>query len=142
MSPSLFQYLAADKRAITLFLSIGALTALLYFTLFTVIWQLLHIDYRIAVTFSYLMAVSFHFLMNRRVTFQATRGNFIPHIMKYIVMAFINYLITILIVEFSVKLLLLSPYFGVVIAVGVTVVSGYLMLKFWVFQINEKQITS
>lgn len=57
-------------------------------------------------------------------------------------MAFINYLITILIVEFSVKLLLLSPYFGVVIAVGVTVVSGYLMLKFWVFQINEKQITS
>jgi putative flippase GtrA len=137
----MFQYLADDKRAITLFLGIGALTALVYFTLFTVIWQLLHIDYRIAVTISYLTAISFHFLMNRKVTFQAARGNLIPHVMKYAVMAFINYIITILIVEFSVKLLSLSPYLGVLIAVGVTVVTGYLMMKLWVFQISGRPIS-
>lgn len=142
MLASISQYFSADKRAITFFLGIGALTALVYFALFTVIWQLLHIDYRIAVTISYLIAISFHFLMNRRVTFRVARGNFIPHIMKYAVTAFMNYLITILIVEFSVKLLLLSPYLGVLIAVGVTVVTGYLMLKFWVFQISGRQISS
>jgi putative flippase GtrA len=142
LSAVIIKYFDSDKRAITLFLGIGALTALVYFTLFTVIWQLLHIDYRIAVTISYLTAISFHFLMNRKITFQAACGNFIPHVMKYAVMTSINYVITILIVEFSVKLLLLSPYLGVLIALGVTVVTGYLMLKFWVFQINGRQISS
>lgn len=134
------KYFVSDKRTITVFLTIGTLTTLLYFALFTVIWEILHIDYKMAVTISYLTALSFHFFMNRKITFQSSHGKIAAHIIKYAVMAFVNYLITLAIVEFSVKLLLLSPYLGVLISVGTTVVTGYFMSKLWVFKVVEKQI--
>lgn len=133
--------LMSHKRSITVFLIIGALTALLYFTLFAVIWETLHVDYKIAVTISYLSAISFHFFMNRKITFRSSHGKIMPQIIKYAIMAFINYLIAITVVELSVKLLLLSPYVGVLISVGATVMTGYFMSKLWVFRVGEKEVS-
>lgn len=130
-----YEFFISNRRAILTFGIIGAFTALIYFLLFAVMWEMFHINYKIAVTFSYIGSILFHFLMNRNVTFQSTKKSILPQVTRYTLMAAVNYLITIIVVELSVKAFFLSPYVGVLIAVGITVVSGYLMSKVWVFRV-------
>jgi putative flippase GtrA len=137
---SLFtKYFILDRRSIIAYLVVGALTAMLYFSVFTGLWQILYVEYRIAVSIAYLMAVSFHFFMNRKITFQITGGNIRQEIARYAVMGILNYLVSMLVLEFSVKILLLSPYLGVLFGIATTLVSGYLLSKHWVFQVAQKK---
>lgn len=117
-----------------LFLAVGAITAGIYFFIFTVFWKMLHVDYRVSVSIAYVLSVTFQFLTNRGVTFKNHSHNVLNQLIRYVVMLVINYGITMAVVEYTVKVLLLSPYFGVIFSVGITVITGFLLSKLWVFK--------
>ena len=49
----------------------------------------------------------------------------------------INYLITITIVELTVKRLFLPPDFGLIASIFITVLSGYSLTRLWVFRYED-----
>jgi len=103
------------------------------FSSFALMWDVLHLPQRLSVSVSYIAAVTFHFLSNRLFTFQAGNANIFKQLVKYIIVTFLNYIITIVVVEVCVEILLLSPYVGVLAAIATTVMTGFLFLKYWVF---------
>ena len=121
------------QRSLYFFLLTGFLTAVVYFSLFATMWNLLHIDYKLSLTVAYWGGLCFHFTMNRHITFRSYHS-MSKQAIKYLIMSLINYLIALLITVVVVNNLLLSPYVGVVLSVCVTVMSGYLMSRFWVFR--------
>jgi putative flippase GtrA len=95
---------------------------------------MLHMDYRVGISVSYIISIIFHFSANRYITFQSYDSSMMPQIFRYITMASFNYILTLVIVFISVEMLHLSPYVGAGIAVIFTVIIGFLLAKLWVFQ--------
>ena len=124
------------QRTLFFFLMTGFLTAVVYFSIFAVMWNLLHINYKFSLTAAYWGGLCFHFLMNRHVTFRSS-CNIGGQVIRYLVMSFVNYVIALLITVAVVDNFHFSPYVGVILSVGVTVMSGYLMSRFWVFRYVE-----
>ncbi len=115
------------------FLAVGLTTMVVQFSSFALMWDIFHLPQRLSVSISYLAAVSFHFLSNRFFTFQAGNANVYKQLVKYIIVACLNYVITIMVVDVCVKILSLSPYIGVMAAIATTIMTGFLFLKYWVF---------
>jgi putative flippase GtrA len=126
--------IGTHKRSIAIFLMVGMLTAAVYFFVFSILWKLLNIDYRVSVSIAYVLSVTFQFFTNRKVTFKSHGNNLFRQMLKYVVMLALNYIITITVVEFTVRFLLLSPYLGVVFSVGITVITGYLLSRLWIYK--------
>lgn len=124
---------------IFLYLFIGGLTGLIYFGFIALSVETLKLNYRFGFSIAYLMAVSFHFLANRKYTFTAVTGRLFPQMVRYSGVLMINYLITLGIVSFFVEKIGISPYFSAAISIVVTVGVGYLASKFWVFR-NKKSL--
>lgn len=122
------------SREVVYFLLVGFFTAVIYFLLFSLLWELLHINYKVAVSVGYTSGVLFQFIMNRQLTFKRSDKNIWGQGLKFIVLLVINYILTIYIVSWSVESIHLSPYLGIVISVGVTVFVGFLFSKFWVYK--------
>ncbi|MCL4490365.1 MAG: GtrA family protein [Nitrospirae bacterium] len=139
-SDAVKRFFAFNKRSVAAFVVVGILTAAVYFSLYTLLWKLLCLDYRIAVTVAYLGGVLFHFSMNRRITFRSRNAKALHQVGRYTVMIGFNYLLTMIIVEISVKILSLQPYWGVIFATCFTAVTGYLISKFWVFTPNAASL--
>ena len=120
------------KQTIAFLLAGGASTGLYFgllaFTHEWLQWQLLH-----ALTFAYVCAVTFHFFMNRRITFSAHADDVVPQIARYLAMAFLNYLITVAVVWLLQSHWSLNLYFATACAVVATMISGFLLMKRWVF---------
>lgn len=124
------------QRSLFFFLLTGFLTAVVYFSLFAIMWNLLHINYKFSLTVSYWGGLCFHFLMNRHVTFRSYH-NIGRQGIKYLIMALINYVIALLITITVVNNLHFSPYAGVLISIFITVITGYFLSRFWVFKHGE-----
>lgn len=116
---------------------VGSVTAFLYFGVIVFATEILDFGYRIAVSVSYVIAVSFHFLANREFTFSASDGVVRKQIIRYLIVLLLNYLITICVVSYLVDSLVFSHYLAAIIAIGATVTVGYFTSKFWIF--NEKE---
>ncbi|MBC8178243.1 MAG: GtrA family protein [Deltaproteobacteria bacterium] len=121
------------QRSLFFFLITGALTAGVYFSIFAIMWNLLHINYKISLTAAYWGGLCFHFFMNRHVTFRSY-CNIGRQVTKYLIMSFVNYVIALVVTVMVVNSLHFSPYVGVILSVCITVMSGYLMSRFWVFR--------
>ena len=126
------------RKSIFSFLTVGAIAAVINFLTFSFFWGFLKINYQIAVSIAYVLSVVFHFNANRYFTFKSHAMNFIHQIKKYLVMVGVNYVVTLLVVHHVVAVLSLSPYIGSMAAILMTVGSGYLMSKFWVFSTDKK----
>lgn len=120
------------------FLVIGVLTACVYFILFTICWKWLGMNYKIAVTSAYIPAVSFQFLTNRSFAFKNRTDNITYQAIKFIMLLAINYVLTITIVTGAVIYLSVSPYLGMLLSLGVTMITGFLISKLWVFKRSQK----
>ncbi|MDR3476705.1 MAG: GtrA family protein [Gammaproteobacteria bacterium] len=116
------------------FLIVGGLTAVVYFSLFTLTWKWLNLDYKLALTISYFFAVSFQFITNRRVTFKSHDENIFYQALKFCGLLVINYLLTMVIVTWSVNRLALSPYLAILLSLMITVVTGFAISRLWVFK--------
>lgn len=127
-------------RMFLTFITIGTLTAVVYFSIFTVLWKWMGINYKIAVTSAYLPAISFQFITNRAFTFKNHADKILHQAAKFMMLVIINYILTILIVTGAVVYLSVSPYSGILLSIGVTVITGFLFSKLWVFR-TEKNIT-
>lgn len=116
------------------FLVVGCFTALIYFLVFAFFWHLMGINYKSSVSIAYLVAVLFHFSTNRRLTFKAHGANLFRHMIKYMAMVILNYLVTLFIMYIIVEKLNLTPYVGIVIAIATNINSNFLMSRYWVFR--------
>lgn len=128
--------MAIDRRGFSQFfryLGVGGLTALVYFGLVFVTVQGLHLGHFLAVSISYLLAISFHFLANKTFTFASRDGSMASEIFRYILMALLNYLITLAMVYIVVDWGHQSTYLAAVLAIAITLGLGYTITKFWVF---------
>jgi len=119
------------------YLVVGGLTALIYFGFLALSVEVFTLDYRLGVSIAYVLAVSFHFLANRKFTFRIVDDRVIHQWMRYLGVLIINYLIMLSIVSFFVDKLGISTYFSAAISIVVTVSVGYLASKFWVFRNKE-----
>lgn len=122
-----------DIRTFSLFLGVGASSALSYFLSFGIFYNFLHLPYKPAVSMAYFISVLVHFLGNRTLTFKSHGAHLLRHLSRYIVMVLINYIITLFIMHIVVQILHFSPYLGIVASIATTTGIGYLIAKFWVF---------
>jgi len=129
----IYNFYHGHKKTVLLFLIVGLSSAIVNFGSFALLWQVMHIDYRIAVSFAYMAAVTVHFFANRNLTFKARNTHTLHQLPKYFTMIGINYLVTLFVVHIVVEKLNQSPYVGLVAAIGVTMGINYTLLRFWVF---------
>lgn len=122
--------------ALTKFGAVGAITAAIYFAVMWVANSLIGLHYLVSITLAYITSTTFHFLANRHFTFGAHDESHKNQLARYLVMWCVNYVITIVIVRICVKDFELSPYLGVCASVVVTVMTGYLFSRFWVFRVK------
>lgn len=114
--------------------TIGAINTVISFSLFTLFWKILHINYLVATSCTYIITAIIQFFGNRKMTFKCSSGNLFVQILKYLTLLAINYCITLFMVNFSVSVLGVSPYIGMCMAISCTAVIGFLLFKFWVFR--------
>lgn len=119
---------------------VGATTAAIYFLVMWLVDAILGLPYIVAVCLAYFVSTVFHFLANRHFTFAAAHGRHESQIARYLLMWFINYLITILVVGLCVERFNLSPYIGVCVSVLFTMCVGYILGCYWVFKVNEETL--
>ena len=123
----------SHRRSIGAFLVVGAITAAIYYALTGILWGLLGAHYLAAVSVAYVSAVAFHFLANRRVTFDASRDSARRQLPRYVALAAFNYLVTLLVVDFAVRFAGLHVYVGATLAILATLATGYVGMRRWVF---------
>lgn len=138
MKQPLMNVVQQQKKLIS-FLTVGTLTAVVYFSLFTLLWRWLHLHYKIAVSISYCVAVMFQFFSNRHVTFKSAQENVLYQAFKFGVLLIINYILTIVIVTWSVNTLRVSPYLGIILSLTITVFTGFFISKCWIYKTTPPQ---
>lgn len=116
------------------FVAVGGLTALVYGGLTALFLNVLGMNYRVGVSIAYLTSIALHFSLNRHITFRAAGSRALPQVWRYLTMAGINYLATLIIVSIVVDGLHWNVYVGVVLAVLATIVIGYVLARLWVFK--------
>ena len=126
-----------DSRTLFFYLLVGGTSAFVYFVVFTLFWKWFDVNYKISVSIGYVLSVVTHFTANRRFTYQSHDKKLHTQLPKYLSVVLLNYLITLFIVHGMVSTLHLSPYFGIVVSIGITLLIGYLMTKHWVFKKTE-----
>lgn len=121
------------KKFFLTFLMTGGMTALIYFSVFALLWNVLHLNHIIAVSAGYLSGTTFHFFANKTFTFKAKDPQVLLPMFKYLILILINYIITLIIVQITL-LFIPSPYVGILFSTGATVITGYLLFKYWIFK--------
>jgi putative flippase GtrA len=134
MLSTLNRWVSTHKRSFSLFALIGGTTAILHLLLFSLLWTWLAFNYLVAVSIAYCAGVLVHFTLNRRFTFRSHGKNLSKHLKKYLTVTAFNFVVTLMIVNFIVKVLLLSPYWGVIFSIGATMMVGYILGRNWVFK--------
>lgn len=125
--------IAENSKPFMLFAIIGGITAGFYISIFTLLLNLFHLHYQVALAISYVFSITFYFFANRSFTFK-NQNAVSQQLPKYFIMLFFNYLATMGITYITVEILTLPPQFGIVAAIGLTFILNFLISKFWVFK--------
>jgi putative flippase GtrA len=134
------QFIVLHKKSLGFFVLVGGLSALVNFGVFGLLWNVFNVNYLIATVGAYLLALAFHFMCNRRFTFQSHGANFFIHLKKYLALVVLNLSIAMLAMHFVVKELNFTPYLGIASGIVINVWIGYLVSRFWVFKTTGKII--
>lgn len=116
----------------------GGVTFVLYYSLLWLTFGVARWPYAGAICISYLAAVIFHFVSNRHLTFRAEDGHVGAQLVRYALLAVLNYGIQVLIAFLGYELLGLPFYFCAFIGVAATMVSGFVLMNRWVFRRAEE----
>ena len=130
----------AHKKSMSIFIMVGLLSAMVYFGSFTVFFKGLHCNYKVSVVIAYVMSVMVHFTSNRRFAFDSHHHCPFGQLPRYLTMIGISFLVTFAITCFVVEHLHLSPYWGMLISLGVTVNLNYFLARYWVFPVSRAVI--
>jgi len=124
----------SESRRFATFLTVGGLTALLNFGVFMFLWRVLGVQMDWAVGIAFAVALLVHFYMNRIQTFRGAAGALGPQVAKYLLVAALNYGITVAVVRLTTRVLGLAPPVGLLVAIGTTALCGYVLLRRCVFR--------
>jgi putative flippase GtrA len=128
-------YLELNKLFLKRFILVGILTFGLNNIFFTIFNSGLDIEYKRSISIAYILTVLSHFLMHRFFTYRNhDEKSLRQSVSKYSVMLCINYAITLLISIFTVEVLKISPYFGILFSTGATALTSFIMMNHFVFQ--------
>ncbi len=124
-----------QPKQVFLFLSVGGASAVVNFFSFYLAFNVCGMNYKIAASIAYALSVAAHFIGNHTITFREREPvDVSPRLKKYAVLLLVNYCVTLFTVTASVNWLHLSPYAGIVLAIAVTVIIGYMLSQKWVFK--------
>jgi len=136
MSSYLSAYIKKYKWRIIRFILVGATTFFQNMALIWLFYENFGFDNRISVSGAYVITVATHFLLNRSFTYSRSAKTVGLDLVKYSVMVFVNYLITLAISIVVVEFLGLSIYLGGMISIFFNGLSSFLIMNHFVF--NEK----
>ena len=117
------------------FLFVGGVTFACYFLLLAFLNEILALRYPIAVAIAYAVAVAFHFLANRLVTFRASAVPARKQLGKYVMLGLFNYVVQVAILGLTYDLLGWNFYLGAFLGILVTTSMGFVLLRTWVFRV-------
>jgi putative flippase GtrA len=95
------------------------------------------IEYRISVSLAYMITVMTHFGLNRSFTYKVSGGGVFSDTFRYVIVLFINYLITLGVVSAVVEFMKVSVYYGVIASTFATASSSFFLMKHFVFARKE-----
>jgi len=125
--------MSSNFRQMATYVVVGGTAVTLYYALVYLLYERFHAHHLTAVSFAYAASVTLHFTANRNITFGATTSNTKSALIKYALLAGLNYLVALGVVAVTVQRLSMSVYIGSTLAIGATMVVGYLGMKYWVF---------
>ena len=126
-------YFKQHRIQILRFAVVGIITFILYYFLFWLFFGLLILNYRLAITFAYIITVITHFTLHRLYTYRKGKSPILGHLGRYGTMLAINYATTLIITIATVEIVNQSPYFGVFIATCITTFLNFIIMKYFVF---------
>jgi len=128
-------YLQHRKHFFT-FLLVGIGTTCIYFGLFSLLWYKLHFNHVASVSIAYIVAACYQFLLNRKFTFNVNSLQMPAEIARYITLLIFNYIISLLLVKFSLAVSN-SPIAGLILSSVITPLTGFILFRYWVFKIKS-----
>ena len=134
---ALIKYSTLDCKRIFLFLLIGGLTFIIYFVILWILFSLARLNYVGAVAIAYLAAIIFHFLTNRKITFNAGGTKFRYQILRYLSVALINYIIQLGVIRICYEMYGIDFYISTFFGVMSTMITGYFLMNSWVFKVEK-----
>lgn len=126
-------YLCQNRKLIARFGFVGIVTLIFNYSLVWFFYGVFKLDYRIAITMAFIIAVVVNFTLSRVFTYKATSASIMHHIWKYVIVLIINYAINIFVSIIVVGIYGLSPYLAIILATIITTCSGFLLMKYFVF---------
>ena len=133
MGSKFFLYIRSHGSQLVRFIIVGLATFALNIFLVWLFYGKAGIDYRLAATYAYFITVVVHFILNRSFTYRH-EGKLLPSdIVKYCLMLFSNYVITLSVTTVTVEFFLLTPYHGTIFSTFITAFSSFLLMKYFVF---------
>lgn len=133
MIARLIAYFSQNSALIARFGFVGIITFALNYFLVWLLYGVAALDYRIAISIAYIVAVVAHFLLNRAFTYRVQVSSILSQVSNYTGMLIFNYFITIIVTMCTVELYGLAPYWGVVFATIANAVSSFIVMKYFVF---------
>ena len=119
------------------FLTVGGAAALVQFAALAFCLHVLDFWYQFAVGVAYILSVVFHFLANRRFTFQLNVDPQFEEVFRYLTLVVGNLVITLIVTVFVIEVLGLTAYMATVISIAATIGVTFVASKYWVFKKRE-----
>jgi len=129
---SLLAYARAHRGQLVRYVLVGSTLAVLNLAFLYALRNWLHLSGPVAVTGMYVLGFLVHFPAHRWITYSAQLRPVRPQLLRYVVMLVWNFAVMQTVVALVVRLSI-SPYFGVMIATGLTVISNFLAMAHIVF---------
>jgi putative flippase GtrA len=128
------KYSISDYRKIFRFLLIGGFTFVMYYSILWICFSFASLPYVGAVAIAYSASIIFHFLANRRVTFNADGVELWRQLPRYIALALLNYVIQLGVIRVCYGMYGIDFYISAFLGVMLTMITGYLLMNSWVFK--------
>lgn len=125
-------YIRAHAPQLTRYVLVGAGLAVLNLAFLYCMRTGLHLSDAIAVTAMYAFGVLIHFPSHRWITYRAHDRPAPPQILRYVAMLVWNFAVMQVLVALAARISI-SPYFAVMAATGLTMISNFLVMAHIVF---------
>ena len=126
-----------DCHRLFKFALVGLTTAAIFFGSMWLFESFFKLNYLISISLAYFFSTGFHFLANKYFTFNCSNQDHGMQMIRYLILWFVNYGITLFVVSFLVTRFDANPYIGVCFSVVITMAIGFILSKYWVFQVKK-----
>jgi len=142
MSKRRFILLSNHGENLLRFGIVGGTTYVLTILAFSLLDDLLNVGHGLSATGAYSVGITYHFVMNRKFTFRAPQGHLMKQATKYALLTAANYLMTFTLFRTLLSSMCMMPLILFAFSVAITTVTGYLVMRFWIFPLRTSDETS